>query len=572
MSISETIQYGGREHGVGNILIVQPRSLLPDKPPEFIQGTIEAVRSGGFYGKAIILDSGYVVKTTQPDSWHELWRRVNWDMGVFPPQSSELAAQLDHVSMHIIHRMIGELTGGAIVTPKSYGYADMGEMGFAQIVERMHGRGPRWDGGDDEEKRIADARKQIWALGTILGIEQAAQVHPDNPFGKPNIWIGEDGRLIWLDTLPAIRHTGWVKPFFFFKFHQEVRDKIGEGNPTFNRIHTDRIREYLDQQEWLLTSAYEHNDVSIRERATQALSQFIEFKFETLGLCELYDEIHSRYENAVSADTRDLVIDDGLNRGLISEQEAMRLEESDLLYTSYLAKTLVNLFGKSLGKKLNDRMLVKLFKDRQYQEKAHQFLTDPDFRRDEFTKSTILRGLMRAHEQGLVTDQEVQEIEGIFSDPQKEGLAQTYVWLQIYYFVQSRLIDAAALTNYVTLPGQDDWLAKEALTFIAHQFGPGILRILGTAIWMEVAATDLREALKYTGIPAAGAYISVPAQMRKTIGGESDLLWQATKRWLVAKISGLRPGGGWGSDYERGLWEWVERRRRDWERVKRAFQ
>ncbi|MBI4100362.1 hypothetical protein HY439_01340 [Candidatus Microgenomates bacterium] len=183
---------------------------------------IRDVRGGGFFGRVIIPeDGGYVIKTSCPDSWHHLWREVNWDFKPFPARVFEIDAQLEHLSTRLIHQVLPRLSGGKFRSPDSFGYTDL-PNGFAQVVEKMEGRGPRFDLPKNEFLEFRQAQEELTDLALRLGLEQAGQIHPENPFGMANLWKEKDGHgFIWLDTIPAIPHNGWIKPFFHFKFHKK---------------------------------------------------------------------------------------------------------------------------------------------------------------------------------------------------------------------------------------------------------------------------------------------------------------------------------------------------------------
>lgn len=127
------------------------------------RGKVEDIKGGGFYGKALIFPD-FVVKTTEPDSWHLLWRRANRLVShrstLFPPQAVETDAQLDHISSKLIHLAITSLTSGYITAPDSYGYTDLNSIGFSQVIERMHGRGARFDSGGRENLEFKIARQK----------------------------------------------------------------------------------------------------------------------------------------------------------------------------------------------------------------------------------------------------------------------------------------------------------------------------------------------------------------------------------------------------------------------------
>ncbi len=208
------------------------------------------VRGGGFFGKVLILrGEGFVIKTTQPDPWQHFWRIVNWDFKPFPAQQDELSAQIEHLSTQIIHLTLPIVSGGKFYSPRSIGYTLLAN-GFAQVIEKMSGRGPRFDKAGNEYELFRQAQSELATIALSLGLEAVGQIHPDNPFSMANLWLDESrNRFVWLDTNAAIRHTGWVKPIFYFKFHKRIRNEFGGKELTFNKIHADRFRATLKRKQ-----------------------------------------------------------------------------------------------------------------------------------------------------------------------------------------------------------------------------------------------------------------------------------------------------------------------------------
>ena len=241
-------------------------------------GQIEDIRGGGFYGKVLMFEDS-VIKTALPDPWHELWRHVNWRRP-FPPQAYETAAILDHLSSTIIEKSMPLRN---IIVPKSYGYTELGSLGFgqdtfgplgfAQLIERVHGRQAKFDKHGRENKDIANARKWIWEIGKVMGFESAAQVHPDNPLGKPNLWLTDDEQIVWLDVLPAMRHTGFVLPLYSFGFHRDANAAFGRKN-TFNRVHTSRLRSYIQSNPNLYSPSLQEELFWYMEQYDQFLQDY----------------------------------------------------------------------------------------------------------------------------------------------------------------------------------------------------------------------------------------------------------------------------------------------------------
>lgn len=253
----ERSPYGQFSNGQGLHFILN--KICPDGlvVAEEYNVRVEAVRGGGFFGQVLILDRPpFVLKTAIPDPLHDFWRRVNWRAKDFPYQDSELDAKLGSVKTDLIHDAVEPITQGVFYAPRSFGYTRLPGT-FAQAVERLYGRPPRYDNHQDEFRLFRKAQAQLTDIAYMLGLEHAGQVHPDNPFAMANIWWNPDfKRWEWLDTLPAIRHTGLVLPMPLpFKFHDQIRRRFypDTNDVTFDRIHTGMYLETVRQNEGLFS-------------------------------------------------------------------------------------------------------------------------------------------------------------------------------------------------------------------------------------------------------------------------------------------------------------------------------
>ncbi|MCL4417373.1 MAG: hypothetical protein M1365_11865 [Actinobacteria bacterium] len=225
------------------------KELNPDgTTAHFESMDIDKVAGGGFGGKVLIPKEGnFVIKTSRPDSFHELARCIAWGFKPFPTQVSERAAQLEHISTRLIHKVIPVLTGGKFYSPDSLGYAKL-LNGYAQVVEKVEGRGPKFDVAEDEPAKFKQAQKEIAWLALNLGLEHAGQVHPDNPFAMANLWYDDiNDRWIWMDTIPAIPHN------LPYKFHRQIREWFNMKHATFNRIHTGYFIHQVAQNRHLFS-------------------------------------------------------------------------------------------------------------------------------------------------------------------------------------------------------------------------------------------------------------------------------------------------------------------------------
>ncbi len=531
---------------IGDQFHCEAQVLKPDSFGETptVGGTIEDIRGGGFYGR-VLLFSDEVIKSAEPDPWHLLWRRLNWRLQPFPPQSSELAAQLDYLAGSIIHRVIPTTTSGRIIAPEPIGYVDLGPLGYGQALERMRGRGARFLHGLDENLKFAETRKQLWEIGKALGIEHTAQVHKNNPFGKQNIWITDDGRMIWLDTLPAIPHTGMVLPFFYFPFHRDIRKGMGKEEVTFNQINTSRMREYLTKNDNLFTS-------STREELDFYLTTYD----RTL---EAYAQ-EANEQWGASSNKRRTIIEDSLNRNLISQEQAKRLYESNLSYGRFIIGLVTKPGIDAFLELIQNRRIYRVVFDKEFQGDIVKFLNDSNFRRQRIIENTTLQGMREAYLLGLVSDEEWQEAWELLEEPLISGgeakkLAATYVSLQTWYAASSALMNILSASVGVSVLFSERPLARLALAGFIEFVLPSIVRVSSTALVETLTNQDIKTAIKVSGVPFFG-HLAVVADLAHRYGDRSEKIWHYTKRNIIASLSKmLRPWGGWNSDLEAELWE-----------------
>ncbi|OGK23962.1 hypothetical protein A3C25_04900 [Candidatus Roizmanbacteria bacterium RIFCSPHIGHO2_02_FULL_38_11] len=493
---------------------------------------VERITGGGFFGSVVILPDS-VIKTTTPDNLHELLRRINWHTP-FPSRTNETAAELDYLAGRIIHRATPPLTRNTIITPDALGYSQPNpKIGFAQHIERMRGRGPTFKDKGKENRQIRAARQTLWDLASELGAEHAAQVHPENPFGKPNLWVSETGQVIWLDYLPAFRHTGRVRPFFRFPFHNEVQQAFGSDKPTYNRLHTDILRRTI-------------------------LAQKERFPAEDLktidDLLSLYDERWQQYEAWLNHDPRELFIADALNRGLISNEYADRLRALNSSYQFYQTKEIARLGLHVFLDKVKESPL-RIFWDKEFQHKVVKFGLNPEYRRQQVLEHTTLWGMKQAHDQGLVSDEEFNQ--ALSFVPEHE--LRLYVGLQTWYFLNSRLIDAVTIPLAAAVAVSEHPIEAATAVSAFNFFAPGIIRALSTVIVSKLSGVELKRAALISAIPIVGNYSAIALQLRSAYGEKAADIEHYTMRALVATLSKIRPWGGWNSDLEEKIWDFVHR-------------
>lgn len=512
--------------------------LSPISKPIMVGGQVEAIREGGFYGRVMLFENE-VIKTSEPDAWHKLWRHINWGLSPFPPQSSELVAQLDFLAGKIINKTVPALTNGRVVVPDSFGYTDLGDIGYGQAIERMRGRGARFDTGHRDNEVFSQTREELWKLGVSLGLEHAAQIHPDNPFGKPNLWINNAGQMIWLDVLPAIRHTGWVWPAFNFPFHQEIRDEIGECQLTFNRIHTDRLRKYIE----LYPERFSGSDMD-------ELDLY-------LGV---YDQVSANYSLENRRGRRELIIDDALRRGIVSSDQANKIMKSDVAFARFLAGTVIRPGLEAFRDVVERANIYRAFTDKDFRGDIKRFFHNPDFRRQRFIEHTILNGARQAYELGLIDESEWKQSWQVLDNPmvneaEARKLASTYLGLQAWYLASSSLMNALTVSVGASVFFAEQPLQRLALAGFIEFVLPSIVRASSTALVGEMTNQDLRTAIKVSAVPYLG-HSAVVADLARRYGERSEKIWHYTKRGIIASLSKLlRPWGGWNSDLEASLWE-----------------
>jgi len=534
----EKIQIGKQEIAVGNSF--STKAMSPVEESTLIGGVVEDIRGGGFYGRAILFEDE-VIKTSEPDSWHKLWRHINWGLFPFPPQSSKLAAELDFLSGRIINRIIPNLTEGRVVTPDSIGYTDLNEIGFAQVLERMRGRGARFDVGVAESDLFATTRESLTNLGQSLGLEHVAQIHPDNPFGKPNIWTTAEGQMIWLDVLPAIRHTGWVWPAFNFKFHRDIREKIGGGKETFNKIHTDKLRKFLAEDAKSLFNSTEKDELDT--------------------YLTLYEERLEEYVQEQGKDKRVRVVEDAVHRGIISSDKGKEIMQSNLAYASFLSKTVIQPALIAFKEVIDNTAIYRAFADKEFQADIGKFVKDPIFRQEKFVEHTILRGARDAYNLGLITQTEWEDAWNLLtkstsSPTEAKKLTSTYLGLQAWFTISSNIVNSISIPVIASSVVAENPGARLALGLFIDIVVPPLVRVASTLTTSLMTKQELKTAAILSAIPKLGGYVAIPADMAKRLGNRSEMIWHYTKRGIIASLSKImRPWGGWNSDLEEKLWQ-----------------
>ncbi len=491
-----------------------------------ISEPVEHITGNGFFGSVIVLPDS-VIKTTTPDALHEALRVLNWDIP-FPSRAFESAAQLDYLAGRILHQAVPIFTDGQVHTPQAHGYVRVSrELGYGQHAERTYGRGTIFNDGGKENAKIRQARQELWGLVTTLGSEHVAQVHPNNPFGKPNLWLAQDGSIIWHDYLPAFRHTAHVRPILNFGFHDDVRKTFGSLGPTYNRIHTSMLRKSLEERS---------NRIS-----------FEDFDGLTEAM-ELYDDASKRYQDAISGDPRNLYIQDAQERGLISPQQAEHLRRSPRAFEIFRTKEVARLGVQAFLDFCGDSKL-KLLRSPEFHERVSKLATDRSHLSKALVNNSILLGMKQAHAQGLVS---TEQLEQALEKVSNKDMA-VYLGMSTYYMVVARAVDVMTVPMGVAAATSENPARNIGLVSIFNIFAPGILRAVSTAVVDTMSETDLKRAARTTLIPMYGTYAAIPEQIYVTYGQKAGEILHYSVRAVVAAVSKI-VGGGWGSDAEERLW------------------
>lgn len=513
--------------------------FCPDGSREIQQyrDRVTAVRGGGFFGEVILFEQlQLVLKTGEPDDGHKFWRMANWGARPFPSQVSELQAQLDHLSGTIMHEVVPPYTGGEFYVPASYGYGYF-DGGFAQGIERLYGRPPRYDNHANEFLQFRQAQAELTEVAYQLGLEQVGQIHKDNLYAMDNLRLDERRkRWDWQDTLPAIPHKGLVLPFYNFGFHWAIRKHFypETGELTFNRIHTDMLLREIEKQRELF------GDERLRR-----IHQY----------AELYDQ-------------------------LMLERQREPMSERDL-------KSMLSAGWRGLG----DLSRSAVTEAAESIAAPVRLVFDPNYR-----NRMILVGVNKAHEFGMISKAEFEAVQKGLEDLSKEKGSRrffarittglTYGALLGYYFGSGSFLKTLEISTYTALGVTDlmDRVVKLDLTPLALQenWVERVLtllsifagfRILGGAQSYLVTKAvgfltgrNLETAARISVVPLVGPFLAVPGQIcvdAASKGGE--LIWHYAVRNMIAKLSKaliFNPAGGWGTESEGRLWgrmgKWLE--------------
>jgi len=491
------------EYSPGKSLYFDLRTIKPDgsviqQPNEV---TIDAIRGGGFFGRVLFpKNQEFVIKTSLPDSWHHFWRIINWDFHQFPAQYEESAAQLEHLAGRIIHTVLPIITEGKFYSPASLGYTWL-PTGFAQVVEKVEGRPPRFDKEENEYVIFKQAQRDLSEIAFELGLDQVGQIHPDNPFGLANLWFDDKNqRWIWLDTIPAIPHRIHVYPSFRFQFHKEIRDRLNQGELTFNQIHTDKFKKYLSTHH----------------------QEFPEDLYKTL-ISDL-----SLYENFF--------------------QQSLAEKKQKHEVGPAIKALAVSMLGLTrLPKKLVEKALFDPLK-----------ITFSE----RYRSNKIFEGMRQAKELGLVTEEEWTQATNALSIREKDDKEITrkkkiLIGLISWYNISSLIINWTEylLGAKVLLINKDPALAT--LIGIIGETFPPLVRSLSTLIIEKIFQTNLKTASLTSLLPGklGGTVLPYSAQLTVFAGERANIVFHYGLRKIIADISAISPAGGLGTDAEAKLYK-----------------
>ena len=163
--------------------------------------------------------------------------------------------------------------------------------------------------------------------------------------------------------------------------------------------------------------------------------------------------------------------------------------------------------------------------------------------------------MKQAHDQGLVSDEEFNQ--ALSFVPEHE--LRLYVGLQTWYFLNSRLIDAVTIPLAAAVAVSEHPIEAATAVSAFNFFAPGIIRALSTVIVSKLSGVELKRAALISAIPIVGNYSAIALQLRSAYGEKAADIEHYTMRALVATLSKIRPWGGWNSDLEEKIWDFVHR-------------
>ena len=444
-------------------------------------------------------------------------------------RTDENVARADYLRSSILSIVVPKLTGGNVTTPEPLGYTFISGHGFAQVIERMDTtHSARLDDDGAENDKIREARELLWSQAESTGIQTLAHIHPENPVGKANFRVRSDGGLVWLDgrtELPVVSFPGSLL-LPKFKFFKDAKATFGlDGkDQTFRKIDTEKLKDIA-----------ENLDLADEDRGK--LNKLLQEYATEQAVIESADEKPKRVKVADS----------------LEDLNSVTPRKADIIRSSDFGHNAIRLsiFGGAIVDLASEKIQSRASKLRDLPYVTYLCLKDPDIRTHVVLRNTILKGMSVATKNGTVSEKEYKEALDVVSPHD----LNTYTALQIFYLANSRVFDAltaSALTVYNSPKEVVGVLATGAIATSA-------VRGAVTALTDRFNKTDLSKATLCSLIPILGGYTAVAQQMWKTYGDYTKHIGHNNSRLAVAKLSGLRIGGGWGSDAEEKLWNDVVR-------------
>lgn len=452
----------------------------------------------GLYGKVhfgVDFQTGkpldYVLKTALPGPLALTARMANWGLREFPFQTQLTAAQLNYQMMKLIHGVIEPVTDGNFYVPKPLGYTHLPQT-YTQIIEKVIGRGPILSKPDDLDWFTA-SQKYLTEIGFEFGLEQAAQIHPNNPRGKPNLWreLASD-RGIWLDTLPAIQHT--MENIFGFQketreyFYPKAYHRFNRPY-TFNRIHIDQYMQALQR----------HKHKFPEQDYWQLMKEVM-----------LYEQLLEQFKNEPPTP----VVPPTAAKALVQGSAALTKDAG---------------IGVAKGIRSGTRVVFS---------SAEQ-------------NKLILRGTRKAVDKGYIAQSELCQLENLLNDPLR---ARRFVPLRTLYALHEAtglgitVLKSALAGTYLVHDHSFTGVMQALGMWAGCTLLGGTIKNIETRVVAKLTNHSPFKAAERAGfIPSLGDHIAVPAQIAADAG--EDIL-HYTIRDLMAKLAFL---GGENSDLEAWL-------------------
>ncbi len=515
------------------------------------QFRINSIAGGGF-GGAVLIGNDSVIKTSELPPFRGLIREINWG-NPFQP-GYRLGAQLSFLGASLLHDVVPKITEGKLVTPAPLGYTKPHlSMGYAQVLERVRGRIPTLSDNGEEYDRLLEQRRGLWEVfGEEMGFEQAAQIHPENPFGFGNMWVGQDGVDIWLDDRPALPIREFYWPFLRYKHQRGIRETFGDDGLIFDRVHTDRLRKSLQHPGYK--------------------KQFSEEELAGLHKkIELYDELREDLDKRLTASKRAQFAHDGFQRKELTAVQAEQVRTERLAYADYRVRKVGRLVVSTARQLAGKVIPGRSFRD---QEKGLElsrvfwgtaprgiknswrlsYWLDTDYAKKRVVSKTILNGYTQAMKHGLV---DRDEYDHALSFMRSRDLA-FFSTITPYYFIASRFSDAVTIPLIAQKAAEGDRSGLVLATAL-NLLGPGSFRAASTiAIGGIMRQKLLLRMAAQSFVPMAGTYMAAPSQIHHEYGHISDKIGHYNLRALCAKISSLKASGGWGSREEKTVFEFMK--------------